>query len=479
MSSSTTEIAAQDQLWLHMDRPNNLMIVRALMWLDHEPDWDLVHELLQERLIDRYPVFSQIPVERNGRWHWVPDPEFALDRHLTHRQLDGADQPQLRDLISSEFSEPLPRDQPLWSIQVIHGVRDEDGVARPVLFSSFHHSLADGIRLVQVTLGLCDSVVGATPTLVGRGQDSQGGGLAGTAIAALRRGFSDGVDFGLGLARAGISFPIQVFANALSPRSLIDLVESVASQENTLVNTGSELVRLLTATQATTTSWSGKPGPAKRVAWASDLPLEPLKAAAIRHNGTVNDAMLAIVSRALSAYLAEHQALVPGIQWLVPVSIQPLDADLPKDLGNHFALVFLEMPLGIEKPDALFAALQERMLRIKHSAVPVLTTGLQWMVAESPKQIAVALTNFFANKGAGVLTNVPGPRAEISFAGVTVTRMLGWAPASGDQPLCLCIYSYNDSICIGISADAELVPDPERIAELVQAAYDELTAAPC
>ncbi|HNJ78799.1 MAG TPA: wax ester/triacylglycerol synthase family O-acyltransferase, partial [Marmoricola sp.] len=136
MTSSSTEIAAQDQLWLHMDRPNNLMIVRALMWLDHEPDWDLVHELLQERLIDRYPVFSQIPVERNGRWHWVPDPEFALDRHLTHRQLDGADQPQLRDLISSEFSEPLPRDQPLWSIQVIHGVRDEDGVARPVLFSS-------------------------------------------------------------------------------------------------------------------------------------------------------------------------------------------------------------------------------------------------------------------------------------------------------------------------------------------------------
>ena len=37
-ATDSHEIAAQDQLWLHMDRPNNLMIVRALMWLDEEPD---------------------------------------------------------------------------------------------------------------------------------------------------------------------------------------------------------------------------------------------------------------------------------------------------------------------------------------------------------------------------------------------------------------------------------------------------------
>lgn len=479
--SPSTPIAAQDQLWLHMDRPNNLMIVRALMWLAHEPDWDAVTDLLQERLVDRYPVFSQRPEEDNGNWQWVADPDFNLQNHLTHLDFAGADQEALRQHISKQFSQPLPHDRPLWSIQVLHGIPDSSGAERPVLFSSFHHSLADGIRLVQVTLGLCDSIAGATPKLVGRAPEKRG--LMTGAGQMLRQGLSDGLDLGVGLARAGISLP---FRSAISdqlragwgllvnPANLIDLVEGVTKDDNALVNTGSELARLLTATAATKTSWSGTPGVDKQVAWVSDLPLSPLKAAAKRHHGTVNDAMLAVVSKALTAYLDEHDALVPGIQWLVPVSIQPLDADLPRELGNHFALVFLEMPLGISDPQELFVALQERMQRIKNSAVPLLTTALQWMVAESPKQLAVALTNFFANKGAGVLTNVPGPRTQISFAGVPVTRMLGWAPASGDQPLCLCIYSYQDSLSIGVSADAQLVPDPERIAELIQSAYDEL-----
>jgi diacylglycerol O-acyltransferase len=494
MPSSTTapnEIAAQDQLWLHMDRPNNLMIVRAMMWLDKEPDWGMVHDVLSERLVDRYPVFSQRPQEINGVWHWVPDEGFSLDNHLTHKHFEEGDQETLRQHISNRFSEPLSHDHALWNMEFIHGIKDSDGVERPILFSSFHHSLADGIRLVQVSLGLCDSVEGLTPKLVGRGRDDDKQTLVGGATRAIRQRIGDGIDLGLGLARAGVTLPVRAAQSLfdptalrdgietgwgllLNPTNLIDLVESVTKHDNATVNTGSELMRLLTATQATKTSWSGTPGTDKRVAWVSDLPLAPLKEAAKRHSGTVNDAMLAVISQAVTAYLKEHDAFVPGIQWLVPVSIQPLDADLPRELGNHFALVFLEMPLGIEDPLELFASLQDRMQRIKHSAVPLLTTGLQWVVAESPKQIAVALTNFFANKGAGVLTNVPGPRAQISFANVPVTRMLGWAPASGDQPLCLCIYSYADSLSIGISADAQLVPDPERIAELVQESYDNL-----
>lgn len=494
MSSSTTapkDIAAQDQLWLHMDRPNNLMIVRAMMWLDQEPDWDMVSEVLTERLINRYPVFSQRPQEINGAWYWVPDETFSLDNHLTHKYFEGGDEGTLRQHISARFAEPLSHDHALWSMEVIHGIADSDGVERPILFSSFHHSMADGIRLVQVSLGLCDSAEGLTPKLVGRGRDDNKRTLVAGATRAVRHRIEDGIDLGLGLAKASVTLPVRAAQSLfdpaalrdgietgwgllLNPTNLIDLVESVTKDDNATVNTGSELMRLLTATQATKTSWSGTPGQEKQVAWVSDLPLAQLKEAARRHSGTVNDAMLAVISQSLTAYLKEHDAFVPGIQWLVPVSIQPLDADLPKELGNHFALVFLEMPLGIEDPLELFASLQDRMHRIKNSAVPLLTTGLQWVVAESPKQIAVALTNFFANKGAGVLTNVPGPQAQISFADVPVTRMLGWAPASGDQPLCLCIYSYADSLSIGISADAQLVPDPHRIAELVQAAYDEL-----
>ena len=47
----------------------------------------------------------------------------------------------------------------------------------------------------------------------------------------------------------------------------------------------------------------------------------------------------------------------------------------------------------------------------------MVTFGIQWLLAESPSTVAVALTNFFANKGVGVLTNVPGPSTQMTFVG--------------------------------------------------------------
>ncbi|HNM98699.1 MAG TPA: wax ester/triacylglycerol synthase family O-acyltransferase, partial [Marmoricola sp.] len=382
-----------------------------------------VEQVLTTRLVERYPVFSQRPISERGTWKWAADPDFSLERHLTHVTLPQADGEDLRRYIGSQFGEPLPRDRPLWKIEVIHGVSDLDGKERPVLLSSFHHSVADGIRLVQVTLGLCDNLGDATPKVVGRGGDEGRYPLIEGAITAVRQGVSDGVDLGIGATKASLALPLRTlqalvdpeafkaginagFELLVNPSNVIDLVESITREDNATVNTGSELTRLLSASSATKTTWSGEPSQAKQVAWVSDLPLAPLKRVARHHDGTVNDAMLAVISRGLTAYLREHDSMVDQIQWLIPVSIQPLDAELPTELGNHFALVYLEMPLGIDEPDRLFVELQQRMLRIKHSAVPILTSGLQWLVAESPKQIAVALTNFFANKGTGVLTNV-------------------------------------------------------------------------
>ena len=69
----------------------------------------------------------------------------------------------------------------------------------------------------------------------------------------------------------------------------------------------------------------------------------------------------------------------------------------------------------------------------------------------------------------GVLTNVPGPRAEMTFAGAPVRQVVGFAPCSGDQPMTATIFSYNDEVTVGFASDADLVPDPLELAELVVA----------
>jgi len=262
----------------------------------------------------------------------------------------------------------------------------------------------------------------------------------------------------------------------IHPGRLIDAVSGLSSEANQSMNTITEVTRMLAAGRSIETSWSGIPGVQKRVSWVTGLDLGAVKALGRTHGGTVNDVLLSVVSRALTRYLREKDSLVEEIHWLVPVSLLPMDRNLPEELGNHFSLVFLPMPLGIEDPARLIAAVRSRMNRLKLSAEPVITFGIQWVLAESPKVVAVALTDLFANKGVGVLTNVPGPRSPMTFAGVPVSGVLGWAPTSGDQPLSLAIFSYNGTVSIGIAADAQLVPDPGEIAALLEDEFAAMTA---
>jgi hypothetical protein len=54
---------------------------------------------------------------------------------------------------------------------------------------------------------------------------------------------------------------------------------------------------------------------------------------------------------------------------------------------------------------------------------------------------------------------------------VPVAGTLGWVPMSGNQPLGIAIFSSDGEVTIAVSGDAGLVPDPDRIAELIEQEY--------
>ena len=461
-----------------MDRPNNLMYVRSLMWFDEPPALEDVRELLMERLVGRHPVFRRRAVERDGQWFWEDADDFDIARHVRTSHL-GGDEDDLRSWIGDQFAEPLDMDHPLWSVEFVSGV---EGYGT-VMFCRFHHALADGIRLVQLMFSLCDPADGSSVLPVPVGREHRGNSLLSTSTTVVRRGAVDFGDFALGVLRVPLHLAAinrrllrEGWGLVRQPSKVFDVVQGIVSEGNQSVNTVAELGRLLAAPRSTETSWSGTPGVDKRVAWVSGLELDRIKRVGKDHDGTVNDVLLALVSLALTRYLEEKRTLVDEIAWLVPVSLLPFNANLPEDLGNHFSLVFLPMPLGKDQTRDIVAAMHDRMLRIKNSVEPAVTFGVQLMIAESPKALAFRLTNLFANKGVGVLTNVPGPRELMTFAGVPVAGTLGWVPMSGDQPLGVCIFSYNGVVNIGIAGDAQLVPDPERIAALIEEEFTRITA---
>ena len=128
------------------------------MWYAGEPSFAAVRGILEDRVIGRFPVFRRRPVEVDGQWMWEDDPDFDLKHHLRRVKLGGAGGvDELRDHVSKRFSAGFAPGRPLWDMEVIRGVTGLDDEPVTVTFSRFHHALADGIRLVQMMLSLCDS----------------------------------------------------------------------------------------------------------------------------------------------------------------------------------------------------------------------------------------------------------------------------------------------------------------------------------
>jgi diacylglycerol O-acyltransferase len=468
-------MSAQDALWLTMDRPNNLMVIDGVMLFDATPSWDELVRATTERVLDRFPVFRSRALLGDGGWVWQRDEQFHLDRHLHRVALpEPAGMAELETYVAEQRARPLDRDRPLWEITLVERVRLDDGREGAALVCRFHHAIADGVRLTQVMLSLCDTADPHVSAMVAR-PAPQGGPLAiaGGVAAAAREAIADAAR---ALAR-GASTLTRDTRHALqsgweiggelmrSPGRLIDVFEAMGL-DNRFANTTGSVVKLALRGTTVRTVWSGTPGLRKVVAWSPPLPLDEVKAVGHAHDASINDVLLTAVAGGLRRYLRARDADdIDEIEWMVPVNLVPIAENLPEDLGNFFALVMAVLPLDPRDPVQRLQRTRDRMARIKRSEEPIITFGVQRGISVAPRPVSTALTDFFANKAVGVLTNVPGPRAPLTFAGVGVHQVIGFAPSSGDQPMTCTIFSYAGTVTIGFATDATLLPDAHELVE--------------
>lgn len=101
---------------------------------------------------------------------------------------------------------------------------------------------------------------------------------------------------------------------------------------------------------------------------------------------------------------------------------------------------------------------------------------MQRVIADAPATVARRLTDYFSGKTIGQLSNVPGPQAPLTMAGAPVRSMLGWVPTSGDQPIGICLFTYDGTVNVGVATDIRMIPDPLRIAELVEGHLEGMAA---
>lgn len=502
-----TPISVQDALWLNMDRPNSLMVIDTVMWFFEVPDWDAVEAVVEERLVSRFPVFGRRPVETESGWVWEDDPDFDLANHVQRIHLPDSDSVEaVQEFVAAQRSVPFDKSKPLWSLFLIDNVTFPNGEHGAAVMGRFHHAIADGVRLVQVTLGLCDLAEPADPTRVGKKLRTSTTPLAiaasttknvGRSIADAARRSLDTASAAAGdaaaTARSAVAGdPVGAVAKAAAdsgaiiresmsmvrnPERIMDLTRLISSSDNRAINDLASVGKLALAGPSVDTVWTGTPGIDKGASWAPIFDLPAVKEIGRATGTTVNDVLIAAVSAALTRYLREHgDTTTDEVMWMIPVSIKPLDAELPKDLGNHFALVAYRMPLGIDDARERLAETHERMERIKASDEALLTFGVQRGISKAPRPLSVALTNFFADKAVGVLTNVPGPRQPMSLAGTPVQGVMGWAPCSGNQPMTICIFTYNNKVAVGFGTDKTLVPDGTLLGTIYREEFDRMHA---
>ncbi len=457
-------VSPVDELWLHMDTPGNLMVIEGVMMFDDPLDIDRAIDVISMRLPGRYPVFRQIPVASHNPLagdNWVDDPDFDISRHVLVRELDApGDEGALQRYVSEQMSRPLDRSRPLWEVHFLTGYGDGTAIVQ-----RYHHALADGTALARVLLELTDDGpdddLSEAARLRDEGSENVGpvhrlptpGQIPGAAADVMGRTW-----------RGGLHTMSRLHALA-GPALLSDAMS--------LARSAPEMIEKLFLADSPQGPLTGQVGIAKVAVWSRPHRLDDIKAAGRRMDATINDVMVAAVAGALRRQVIEAGGEPVDIATMVPVNLRPLDQPLPRELGNKFALVVLNLPVAGGSPGERLRQAKARMDAIKAGPEAIVTFGVIETLGAASPQLARTMIDFFSAKAIGVTTNVPGPTGPRYFAGMRLTGVLGWAPSAGDQTLNECIFSFDGRIQVGFKADADCIPDPQG---LVGAFDDELTA---
>jgi diacylglycerol O-acyltransferase / wax synthase len=470
----TQPMANVDNFWLCMDDPTNLMMISGFMAFSAPVAMDRLIATLEARLLtfDRFRQRVVRPISGVGTPVWETDPHFDLRSHLHRVALpEPGDRETLQEMIGDLVATPLDESKPLWQVHLIENVRGDlpSGQTGCAICFRLHHCIADGIALIHVLLSMADLSPDAPPPEPRPREDRSGRGF----LPALRLGRAAGAVRSTirTTMTAGRIFRRELAGAVSNPFHLIELARlgtGLATDAATV------LFRLATLPSHPRNRFRGRLGVPKRVAWTDSLPLDDVKAVGRALGATINDVLIATVTGALRDYLAARNEKVNTLDLVVTVPVNVRRPGTEVELGNRFSLVFLSLPVHIEDPVLRLREVKRRMDNLKHS--PDAFVGFQILNALgiSPSSIARRAAQMFANKTTAVMTNVPGPRQALYFAGQKIDQMMFWVPRTGRVGLGISIFSYDGRVTVGLATDAGLVPDPERILSSFTAGFDHL-----
>jgi diacylglycerol O-acyltransferase / wax synthase len=380
---------------------------------------------------------------------WVDDEDFQLRRHV-HRV--GVPPPggrrDLAEICGYIAGLPLDRDRPLWEMWVLEGGARDDALT---VMLKVHHAMVDGIAGAHLLTKLCSAQPDAPPPQP--------------------------------VAGAGGAHPLQIAASGLMgfakrPLRLATVVPATALTLAQTLLRARDGRTMAAPFSAPPTSFNGALSRHRNIAY-TQLDMRDVKRVKNRFGVTVNDVVVALCAGVLRRFLLERGELPDNpLVATVPVSVH---GKSERPGRNHTTWMFCRLESHISDPAERIRTIAAGNTAAKdHTAAMGPTLLHDWTEFGGQTMFGAAMRILpriplpdspVFNL---ILSNVPGPQAEMYFLGCRMDTMYPLGPLLAGAGLNITVMSFNGEMGIGIVACPDLLPDLWGIADGFPDALKEL-----
>jgi diacylglycerol O-acyltransferase / wax synthase len=421
------------------------------------PSYQQLTELYAAKLsrVPRYrQVVRTVPMQVL-RPAWADDEHFEVGYHLRRAVVPQPGQAwQLRRLAEQIYAQPLDRSRPLWEAWLLEGIQ----AGRWAILNKIHHCVVDGIGGTDLMAEIFDLSPDAGPSaqpIAGElPEETASVGAMATSIGAA------------------VTWPLRLLAGAPGQvRQQLPAGDDLAAFTQGLTRGA----RRLAAPSAA--CLNGPAGRHRRWAWAT-ASLSRVKAIRSELGGTVNDVLLAAITRGFRDLLIERGELAAGlvVRSLVPVSVR--SEDERGVTTNRLSAVLANLPVAEADPIQRLRLVRDQMNEIKDThqgaGAELLIKMLRFApptLLEVGSRAAFQLPQPLVQT---VTTNVPGPQFPLYVLGRQMVEAHPYVPIGGNVRLAIAIFSYLGRISFGITADSSAAADLDILAHGIRRGLAEL-----
>jgi len=458
----TRSMSAADAAFLYIERKEIPLNIASVCIFDGPiPFRDFLASIDSKlHLVPRYLQIPVFPPWGLGFPSWQDDAHFDVRRHVLHVTLDSpGGETELQALAGRILSQRLERDKPLWDVHVVNGLKG----GRGALIWRVHHSLADGVagaELMKVMLDSTPDVPSAFPKPQYKRARSRTarGTLEDSISAAINTTLASLLDFEAGMLQFAESLLEDSKESPL--KGLLGLLpEFTASIERLPFN---------------------KPCTGARKFCWTELDLADLQAVRGIAGGTVNDVILAVLTRALSRYVRLHgQSIVNRyVRIVCPVNLR--HPGQGSGLGNQISFMPIALPMDARGPLRMLQAVSARTEALKKcGAFGFVGLAAKWLATAPPALQALfwrGIPEIILPVPAlnMICTNVPGSPTPLYAVGRRMLAAYPQVPTGYDLGVGCAVHSYDGKLFWGIIADTDAAPDVERLRDFLVLSFQEL-----